>query len=186
MVSWKKGRPRKGDQRGTKPRSRPLAPIGGSNAAHFRVITRCINETRWWFDSRFSMSEFGQAVRCCLSAAFLAGSPDGANGSRECAPGDERNCARTVMTGSAQSGNTPSARTDPGFSFRFTRATRVSPSSPSGRRWPGRPGSAAPGRRRWTPRHRRRRHRPRTACFPCLPPRIASASPRRSISRCRS
>jgi hypothetical protein len=25
-----------------------------------------------------------------------------ANGSRECAPGDERNCARTVMTGSAK------------------------------------------------------------------------------------
>jgi len=40
-VFWKKGRPRKGDQRGTKPRSRPLAPIGGSNATHFRVITRC-------------------------------------------------------------------------------------------------------------------------------------------------
>jgi hypothetical protein len=28
-------------------------------------------------------------------------SPGGANGSRECAPSDERNCARTVMTGSA-------------------------------------------------------------------------------------
>jgi hypothetical protein len=99
--SWKKGRPRKGDQRGTKPRSRPLAPIGGSSATHFRVITQCINETHRCFDSRFSMSELGQAARCCLSAAFLAGSPDGANGSRECAPGDERNCARTVMTGSA-------------------------------------------------------------------------------------
>jgi hypothetical protein len=30
--------------------------------------------------------------------------PDEANGSRECAPSDERNCARTVMTGSTQSG----------------------------------------------------------------------------------
>jgi hypothetical protein len=55
-----KGRPRKGDQRGTKPRSRPLAPIGGSNATHFRVITRCFYETRPCFDSRFSMSELGQ------------------------------------------------------------------------------------------------------------------------------
>jgi hypothetical protein len=29
---------------------------------------------------------------------------DGANGSRECVPDDERNCARAVMTGSAKSG----------------------------------------------------------------------------------
>ena len=43
--SLKKGRPRKGDQRGTKPQSRPLAPIGGSSATHFRVITQCDNET---------------------------------------------------------------------------------------------------------------------------------------------
>jgi hypothetical protein len=63
----KKGRPRKGDQRGTKPRSRPLAPIGGSSATHFRVITRCINETGWWFHSRFSMSELGQSG---LSVSF--------------------------------------------------------------------------------------------------------------------
>ena len=127
-VFWKKGRPRKGDQRGTKPRSRPLAPIGGSSAAHFRVITRCINETYRCFDSRFSMSEFGQSA--------------------------------------------------------LTRFSH--PSSPSGRTPPGRSGSAVPGPCRWTPRHKRRRHRPRTTCFPCLRPHTASASPRRPISRCRA
>jgi hypothetical protein len=55
-------RPRKGDQRGTKPRSRPLAPIGGSSATHFRVITQCDNETHQWFDYRYSMSKLGQLV----------------------------------------------------------------------------------------------------------------------------
>src|SRR5690349_19960838 len=59
-------RPRKGDQRGTKPRSRPLAPIGGSSAAHFLVIIRCDNETHGWFDSRFSVSELGQRARLAL------------------------------------------------------------------------------------------------------------------------
>src|SRR5258705_11521911 len=60
LKSREKVRPRKGDQRGTKPRSRPLASIGGSNASHFRVITRCDFETGRCSNSRFSMSELGQ------------------------------------------------------------------------------------------------------------------------------
>src|ERR1700733_9301188 len=55
----KKVRPRPGDQRGTKPQSRPLASIGGSNAAQLRVITWCDNETHPWYDSRNTMSELG-------------------------------------------------------------------------------------------------------------------------------
>ena len=56
----KKVQPRPGDQRGTKPQSRPLASIGGSNALQLRVITRCDFETRRCLDFRFSMSELGQ------------------------------------------------------------------------------------------------------------------------------
>ncbi len=47
-------------------------------------------------------------------------SPDGANGSRECAPDDERNCARAVMTGSAKSGAVLERSR---IALRFIRAT---------------------------------------------------------------
>ena len=145
-VSWKKGRPRKGDQRGTKPRSRPLAPIGGSSATHFRVITQCINETYRCFDSRFSMSELGQVGLTLSRAPYAIGTePAGSLDEAKRHPvtlirvsRSRHQCANAI----ALVAGAPSR--DPLASPRL----RFSSSSPSGRRPPGRSGSGARGRRR--------------------------------------
>jgi hypothetical protein len=148
-VSWKKGRPRKGDQRGTKPRSRPLAPIGGSSATHFRVITQCINETYRCFDSRFSMSELGQVGLTLSRVPFAIGTGLPVAWMKRSAI--QEYAIRTLIRVS------PSL-SSPRAQLRLSRAhsrdplasprLQVSSSSPSGRRPLGRSGSAVPGRRR--------------------------------------